>query len=264
MQRTEHEPGATFVSDPEHFLEPVPLCIHSKYHFYLFENHGLQIQHNSHLQANGYNPPPHDSVFPAQIFPENVRPFTTEIRLPEKNEKLDSTQQLIGCLSLLRAPRHLREALDSEARKWLDATEKDSDEQDRLKTLAAEAIRTFKRDELKGTRTVTEAANLASVLSKDAFKDLLREFYSKIDRSEMLDVHQLEGIAQLIQGGPGYLDADDSVKILGLLSKHLQDTHQQPSHQMYQLTLAVSHVLDAMADTNVTDLDRKRLHDPLS
>jgi hypothetical protein len=33
---------------------------------------------------------------------------------------------------------------------------------------------------------------------------------------------------------------------------------------MHQLTLAVSHVLDAMADTNVTGLDRETLHEPLS
>ena len=33
---------------------------------------------------------------------------------------------------------------------------------------------------------------------------------------------------------------------------------------MHQLTLAVSHVLDAMADTKVTGLDRETLHEPLS
>ncbi|KAK3821737.1 MAG: hypothetical protein J3Q66DRAFT_155782 [Benniella sp.] len=42
------------------------------------------------------------------------------------------------------------------------------------------------------------------------------------------------------------------------------DTHQQSSQHLYQLTLAVSHVLDAMADTEVTDLDREKLHEPLS
>ncbi|KAI8355257.1 hypothetical protein B0O80DRAFT_448863, partial [Mortierella sp. GBAus27b] len=32
---------------------------------------------------------------------------------------------------------------------------------------------------------------------------------------------------------------------------------------MHQLTLSVSHVLDAMADTGVKDLDREKLHQPL-
>ncbi|KAF9343765.1 hypothetical protein BGX34_006395, partial [Mortierella sp. NVP85] len=151
------------------------------------------------------------------------------------------------------------------ARKWLEAIEKDTDEQDRLKKVALEVVRVFKRDEIKDAKAVTEVVNLAPVLSKDTLQDLLREFYMGIDHSGLLNIHQLEGIAQLIQGrGPGYLDADDLVKILGLLSTRLQDTHHQSTNHMHQLTLAVSHVLDAMADTNVTDLDREKLHEPLS
>jgi hypothetical protein len=80
-----------------------------------------------------------------------------------------------------------------------------------------------------------------------------------------LNIPQLEGLAQLIQGADiGHLGADDLIKILGLLSSRLMDTHQQSSQHMYQLTMAVSHVLDAMADTKVTDLDREKLHEPLS
>ncbi|KAK3807275.1 MAG: hypothetical protein J3Q66DRAFT_418320 [Benniella sp.] len=100
---------------------------------------------------------------------------------------------------------------------------------------------------------------------KDTFHDLLRGFYSGIDASGLLDFQQLEGLAQLIQGADyGYLSADDLVKILGLMRTRLMDTHQQSSQHMYQLTMAVSHVLDAMADTKVTDLNREKLHEPLS
>jgi hypothetical protein len=42
------------------------------------------------------------------------------------------------------------------------------------------------------------------------------------------------------------------------------DTHQQSTQHMHQLTQAVSHVLDALADTNVTDLDQETLLEPLS
>jgi hypothetical protein len=147
----------------------------------------------------------------------------------------------------------------------LQAIEKDTDEQDRLKTMATEVIRAFKRDELKDDKAITEVVYLAPVLDENDFKKLLQEFYSGIDHSGLLNVHLLEGMAQLIQGGgPGYLDADDLVKILGLLSTRLQSTHNQSSLHMYQLMLAVSHVLDAMADTHVTGLDREKLHEPLS
>jgi hypothetical protein len=81
----------------------------------------------------------------------------------------------------------------------------------------------------------------------------------------MLEYHQLEGVAQLIQSADsGYLDADDLIKILGLLSERLRNTHHQSSHHMYQLAAAVSQVLDAMADTKVKDLDLEKLHEPLS
>ena len=105
---------------------------------------------------------------------------------------------------------------------------------------------------------------LATVLNRDTFHDVLRELYSGINHSGLLNIHYLEGVARLIQRAhPGYLDVDDIVKILDLLSKRLKDTHQQSTQHMHKLTLAVSHVLDAMVDTNVTDLDREKLHQPL-
>ncbi|KAF9347858.1 hypothetical protein BGX34_002841, partial [Mortierella sp. NVP85] len=49
-------------------------------------------------------------------------------------------------------------------------------------------------------------------------RDLLCEFCSGIDHSGLLKIHQLEGLAQLIQGpNQDHLSADDLVKILGLL-----------------------------------------------
>jgi len=81
----------------------------------------------------------------------------------------------------------------------------------------------------------------------------------------LLKFQQIEGLAQLIQGADqGHLSSDDLVKILEVLGTRLMDTHQHSSQHLYQLTLAVSHVLDAMADTKVTDLDREKLHEPLS
>jgi hypothetical protein len=80
-----------------------------------------------------------------------------------------------------------------------------------------------------------------------------------------LDVHQLEGLAHLIQGaGSNELDTDDLVKLLALFSTRLRETHQQSTHHLYQLTVAVSHVLDAMADASVKGLNRETIHVPLS
>ncbi|KAF9999426.1 hypothetical protein BGZ65_005211, partial [Modicella reniformis] len=156
-------------------------------------------------------------------------------------------------------------AQDPAARKWLQVIEKDIDEQERLKAMATDVIRAFKRDEIKDAKVVAEVVCLSPVLDKDAFDDLLKEFYNGINQSGLLDVHQLEGLAQLVQGaGSDFLEVDDLVKILGLLSTRLRETHDQLQHCIFRLTTAVSHVLDVMAGTQVKDLDRVDLHEPLT
>ncbi|KAF9957564.1 hypothetical protein BGZ65_001989, partial [Modicella reniformis] len=204
---------------------------------------------------------------PQHIFPENVLPHTigTICTLPTPDERLNTTPQLAYCLSLLKVVLSPDEILDPISRNWLQATEKDTDEQERLQLLATDMIRAFKRDELKNTKAIDEVICLTSVLRKNDFRFLLTEFYSAIDHSTLLDIPQLEGLAQLIHGAdPDYLDTDDLVKILQLLHTRLKDTHRQSPNYIYKLTLTVSNVLDAMADTKVRGLDREKLHEPLS
>ncbi|KAF9350357.1 hypothetical protein BGX34_001264 [Mortierella sp. NVP85] len=203
---------------------------------------------------------------PAHIFAKNIGPpSTNELKLPEPDQRLNNTQQLVCCLSLLKAAQLPDIIFKPIAIDWLQTVQNDTDEKERLNDMALDIIRAFKMEKIKDTKTVTEVACLAPILNKDAFHDLLREFYSGIEHSGPLNIPQLEGLAQLIQDADlGHLSADDLVKILGLLSSRLMDTHPQSSQHMYQLTMAVSHVLDAMADTKVTDLDREKLHEPLS
>ncbi|KAK3809371.1 MAG: WD40-repeat-containing domain protein [Benniella sp.] len=209
--------------------------------------------------------PAHIATIPAYIFAENVRLPAMEYKLPGPDERLTNTPQLAYCLSLLKPDRSPDDTLDPAAHNWLNTTKKDVDEQDRLKSMATELIKAFKRDELKDAKTVAEVVYLAPVLDKDSFQALLSIFYSGIDPSKLLKVHHLEGLAQSIQSADqGHLNADDLIKILELLNNRLRDTHQQSSNHMHQLTLAISHVLDAMADTKVTGLDREKLHEPLS
>ena len=198
------------------------------------------------------------------IFARNVRPPALEIKLPKADERLNTTPQLAACLSLLKNSKLLEEMLDPASRKWLQALKKDTDEQERLKALVTDVIRAFQREEIKNDKAVAEVLCLAPVLEKSDFQHLLRELCKGFDQSILLDEHQLDGIARLIHyAEPGYLDADDLVKILGLLSTRLRSTHNQSSHHMYQLTVSVSRVLDAMADTNVEGLNREKLHEPL-
>ena len=204
-------------------------------------------------------------TIPAHIFAQNIGPPAIEPGLPEPDQRLDNTQQLVCCLGLLKAAQSLDIRFKPIALKWLQTVQKDTEEKERLNGMALDVIRAFKREEIKDAKVVAEVVRLASILDKNTFHDLLGEFYSGVDSSGLLKFQQLEGLAQLIQGADqGHLSSDDLVKILRLLSARLMDTHQQSSQHMYQLTAAVSHVLDAMADTKVTELDRQKLHEPLS
>jgi len=199
------------------------------------------------------------------IFPRKVHPPAMAFKPPEPDTRLTDTPQLACCLGLLGVPHEIDDILDPDARTWLQLIKTEPDEQERLKTLATDVVRAFKRDEIKDTKAVTEVVYLAPVLEKNDFRYLLKEFHSGIEQSSLLDIHQLEGLAQLIQGADKtYLDADDLVKVLQLLSTRLIGTHQQSTRRLYQLTLAVSHVLDAMADARIEGLDRKTLHTPLT
>ena len=202
---------------------------------------------------------------PVHIFADNIPSPTVQLKLPGPDERLDNTPQLVCCLGLLKIGQSTDIKLEPTTLKWVQTIEKDMDEQERLHGVATDLIRAFKREEIKDAKVVAEVVSLAPILDKDTFHDLLREFYSGINHSGLLDFQELEGLAQLIQGADhGHLDAEDLVKILELLSTRLMDTHQQSSQHMHQLTLAVAHVLDAMVDTNVTGLNRERLHEPLS
>ncbi|KAG0218027.1 hypothetical protein BGX31_011710, partial [Mortierella sp. GBA43] len=203
-------------------------------------------------------------AIPKDIFTKNVRPPAFSFISPEPDSRLSDTLQLACCLALLQGSHGPDDVLDAKARKWLSDVRNEPDEHERLKALATDVIRAFKRDEFKDDKAVTEVVYLSPILNKDDFRYLLKEFYSGIDQSTLLDVHQLEGLAQLIQGADStYLDADDLVKVLELLSTRLQGTHQQSLEHRFQLTFAVSNVLDAMADANVKELDRETIHAPL-
>jgi len=220
---------------------------------------------NQHKQGNDV------ATVAAHIFAGDVRPPANNFQLPKKDERLANTPQLVCCLGLLRNTHSADDNLEPAVQQWLQAVEKDKDERERLRAMASDVLGEYyngsKNAETrsKDAEAIAEVVCLAPVLDKNEFHKLLRELCAGIEHSSLLDVHRLEGLAKLIQGaGPGHLNADDLVKLLGLLGNRLMNTHQQSSQHMHQLTLAVSHVLDAMADSKVTDLNRVNLHEPLS
>ena len=203
--------------------------------------------------------------FPSHIFTENKNPPVIEFDPPGADQRLNNIPQLGCCLGLLQEGISPDSVMDPAARQWLQETRNNREEQERLKALTTDVVRAYKRDELKDAKVVAEILYLAPILENEAFHDLLRDFTNETGNSCLLNVTQLQGLAQLIQGAKsGQLTADDHDRILKLLSDRLQETNVQSTTSIYHLVLAVSCVLDAMADANFEGIDRETVHVPLS
>ncbi|KAF9926077.1 hypothetical protein BGZ67_008278 [Mortierella alpina] len=146
-----------------------------------------------------------------------------------------------------------------------DEVAKNADEKARLETLATDLIRAFTRDEIKDKKVVSEILCLVPVLGEDDYRFLLSQFTKTIDDSPILDLGALRGLAQLVKSASvGHLHPQNLVVvILGLVSSRLWETHKQSPNHIFELTVTVSSVLNAMTDIKVTGLKRVDLHEPL-
>lgn len=199
---------------------------------------------------------------PPSRFTKDVNPVPFVCQLPGPNDSLQTTRQLAYSLAVLQALNH-EDDLSSDTLKWRHRTLDSSEEKDRLETLAVQILKEFADETMKDAATVAEVVQLSPVLDINQSRFLLNVFIDAVNGSEMLQFYSLEGLAKVIQGAaPRSIDSNDLVTILRTLHKRLRFTHSA-SHR-YRLLLAVSRVLDAMADAHVGDVDRIDLHEPLT
>ncbi|KAK3823356.1 MAG: hypothetical protein J3Q66DRAFT_437731 [Benniella sp.] len=229
------------------------------------DNHETSTGVNSIALPRAEHPAEDLNAGTQRIFTNNFRPAVIDFKPPRTGGRLNSIPQLVYCLGLLQAnlPQD-DDILDPMFRQWLKDTMANRNEQKRLKVIATDVVRAFKRDEVKDADVVSEVVYLAPVLEKNVFRDLFIEFCNGLNRSGLLDFHQMDGITQLIQyAGTKYLDTGDFAMILQLLSTRLGNSHQQSQKEIYYLIAAVARVLDAMVDTNFTGMNLT-LHESLS
>ncbi|KAG9063935.1 hypothetical protein KI688_004049 [Linnemannia hyalina] len=221
--------------------------------------------------------PPALSTKPrTDVFSHNVSAPAFRISLPKLYARVNSTPQLALCIGLLRAESDTastHEAIcsyvtstDTAAqRDWVNAIRQDPTEQNQMRSLGASMVEEFSKDALKDSVKVAELVLLGPVLDRETFRDLLEATITAFVQCVLLDVDLLQGLVQLVQFAPAEsLLPDDLVKILRILRFRLQDTHQQSLEHAFYITLAVSKLLDVMAEHNVEDLDRVMEHEPLS
>ncbi|KAF9128601.1 hypothetical protein BGW39_004897 [Mortierella sp. 14UC] len=214
---------------------------------------------------------------------KNVLDSVIKTRLPVVRDRIEKTDQLVYCNSLILrgylasttaitaegatddAFRSLKCAtLDKAELDWLAETERNPMWRDHMQWLPARMVHEFVQESNKYSTEIAEIVTLGPVLGREHFRKLLLSLIEEVDKSRILNVESLQGLVQLVQSSsPGFLNSDDFIKILSLLRTRLRGTHLQSTEHPYHLTLAVSRVLDVMVEHEVKDLDRVIEHEPL-
>ncbi|KAG0038436.1 hypothetical protein BGZ89_008053, partial [Linnemannia elongata] len=194
---------------------------------------------------------------------ENVTKPNFARVIPRFQERFERTDQLVYCCTLLHqeqlplSPSERETAFSKAVLECLVEIKKDLVERDRLQWLATRMVEKFVQDAMKDSTEIAEIVALGPILQLEPYRKLLSSFLKEFGETYLLDVDLLQGLVQLVQSSsPNYLVSDDLVKILSILKIRLQDTHRQSSEHSYYLTLAISRVLDVMADHKIQDLDR--------
>ncbi|KAF9142172.1 hypothetical protein BGX30_003225 [Mortierella sp. GBA39] len=226
------------------------------------------------------SPAPKVSQFHVDIFTKNVPKPKPQITWPNVGDRIKTTPQLVLCATLLPKESTVEaefsddgdvlesdsdeKVLDGVAADWVKAMEEPM-KQDLIQELANGTVDEYNKDATKNSDTIAEAVLLAPILSYEYYRILLDHTIRKFEISPLLDLISLQGLVQVVQSAsPGFLEADDLRKILGFVRTRLLGTMRQSAGYVYHLTLAVSRILDVMADNKVNGLDRVTEHETLS
>ncbi|KAF8950885.1 hypothetical protein BGZ46_004271, partial [Entomortierella lignicola] len=164
----------------------------------------------------------------SNIFEHDVSPPSAKDALPDINGQVTNVQQLVYYINLLAKSS---EELESDELEWVQKARENEDEKSRLENMTTDLIEAFAGDRFRSCDKVEEVVWVAPVLDQYYFRRLLQLIINGIDHSRLLHVDMIDGL--------------------------------QSSQQIYKLTLAVSVILDSMADNIVTGLSREQLHEPL-
>ncbi|KAF9900032.1 hypothetical protein EC991_008017 [Linnemannia zychae] len=181
---------------------------------------------------------------------------------------------------------------DRAERAWIKS--QDPMQQHHLQGLVDNVVAEFAKDDLKGSAAIAEVVILGPILDRNTYRRLLNHLVIRFKQDIYFDVPLLQGLVQLIEdASPGYLEHGDLVDTLGILRERLKQLHKPSSEkkdfakdkssftdksagdhalsldhkasfeQLYQITIAISRLLDVMVNNEVKNVDRISVHQSL-
>ncbi|KAF9276132.1 hypothetical protein BGZ88_001926, partial [Linnemannia elongata] len=200
------------------------------------------------------------------VFAANMSRPPLDIPMPSTGSRIESTSQLALCKRLLSqaGTQEQQRSITDAQRKWLEKVVEDDIEQQHIDELTSKVLEEFINNNIKDSTAIAEVLLIAPMLDKEHYRKLLNDFIRSFEEATLQDTFLLQGLVQLVQSASdGCLHQDDLVRVLAILRQQLVNTHIQSSKHPFHLTVAVSRVLDVMAECKVEDLDRVTEHEPL-
>ncbi|KAG0045348.1 hypothetical protein BGZ89_005666, partial [Linnemannia elongata] len=189
-----------------------------------------------------------------------------DLPMPSTGSRIESTSQLALCKRLLSqaGTQEQQRSITDAQRKWLEKVVEDDIEQQHIDELTSKVLEEFINNNIKDSTAIAEVLLIAPTLDKEHYRKLLNDFIRSFEEATLQDTFLLQGLVQLVQSASdGCLHQDDLVRVLAILRQQLENTHIQSSKHPFHLTVAVSRVLDVMAERKVEDLDRVTEREPL-
>ncbi|KAF9952187.1 hypothetical protein BGZ72_006453 [Mortierella alpina] len=220
------------------------------------------------------------------VFSENSVAPARRTDLPVLLDRIEKIDQLVYCNTLLvstssltiavfdgrgttntantTAASQMKSTLTEKELRWLAEMDENPTKKMHIRCLAIRVVEEFIQDANKDSVKVAEVVALAPILDREPYRKLLASFIREFSETPLLDVDLLQGLVQVVQSAsPGFLESDDLVKIFSVLRIRLQGTHQASVGHSLHLTLAVSRLLDVMAEHEVKGVEREKEHAPL-
>ncbi|KAF9117490.1 hypothetical protein BGW39_002126, partial [Mortierella sp. 14UC] len=141
----------------------------------------------------------------------------------------------------------------------------DHEMRDYIFWMTQKVVEVFVNENLRSKETLAEVLRFGPCLDESSYRKLLNCLIAEFQGMALLDTELLQAMVQMVEcAGPGYLVADDLVKILDVLRTHLQDTRKQSFDHTYHAAQALSRLLDMMVEGNVHEVSRVKQYEPLA
>lgn len=153
----------------------------------------------------------------------------------------------------------------------LQQTHFSNESEKKLMALAKDILEIFAQRKTKMFEQVLEIVPLATVPNARLYRQLVNQLAIALNDESILNLDVTQGLAVVIRNCPQILfdqrgvSAGDLVAVLDVLKNRLVLIHQNNNYvQLRSLLETFSYLLDAMVQTGLAELDRKRLLEPLN